>query len=105
MGSGWGMGGIAGTPPGGGGGDNAYRKEEFTLTSTDISNKYVLISFAPTDPLMVSLTVVGGSGQDYSIDFISTLDNEGRRVSWSGLGLDGILAAGDTISIEYPVRY
>lgn len=85
---------IAGSSGGGGGGSN-YKVEQFTLTALQASNKAVTLSIAPTTAAYTVLTVEGGGGQAFSIDYTVT----GSTVSWSGLGLDGFLDESDTITI------
>lgn len=75
--------------------------EVFTLTAPDIANKYVTLNLAPTTPSKTRLIVDGGPEQFYGDSFIVTSDSEGRRLSWSGLFLDGILAANDKIMVIY----
>jgi len=67
----------------------------YTLTSTDILNKYITISVAPTTPNKTQLEIAQAPQQAYGIDFTVA----GTQVTWSGLALDGILAAGDILTI------
>ena len=77
---------------------NALGKvETFTLSSTDIANGYVTLIDAPGEAASTSLNVHEGPTQFYGIDFTIS----GQQLSWTGLGLDGILSAGDKISVEY----
>ncbi|MEJ5352443.1 MAG: hypothetical protein WHS65_12715 [Melioribacteraceae bacterium] len=73
--------------------------EEFTLTSTDITNKKVTLTYTPVNMNYVRLDVIGGGAQDNGADF--TVNTTTRELSWSGLGLDGILEAGDVLRITY----
>ena len=77
------------------------KSNTFVLTSTDITNKYVVLDTAPTQPLNTRLVVDGGPEQFYGDSFVVTLDNSGKRVSWSGLFLDGVLEASDKIMVIY----
>jgi hypothetical protein len=70
---------------------------KFTLSSTDITNKFVMLTQAPATPTQTSLDIIGGITQDYGPDFIVS----GTTLSWSGLFLDGILASGDKLIIYY----
>ena len=81
----------------GGGGGGSFKVDEFTLSGTDITNKYVTLSAAPTTPADTLLTVIGGPMQEYGVDFTVS----GSQVDWSGLFLDGVLVAGDKLIIQY----
>ncbi|MEM4385830.1 MAG: hypothetical protein QXD03_04720 [Candidatus Anstonellales archaeon] len=69
----------------------------FTLTSTDISNKYVTLSKSPAYPTKVILEVKGAPSQFYGDDYVVS----GSQLSWNGLGLDGLLIEGDKIRAIY----
>jgi len=73
--------------------------EEITLTSTDITNKKVTLTYTPVNGNYVTLDVYGGGAQDNGVDF--SVDTATKEVSWSTLGLDGILEAGDVLRITY----
>lgn len=66
-----------------------------TLTGADITAGSKSLVVTPTAGSLTRLTV-GGVRQQYGIDFIVS----GSTISWSGLGLDGILEAGDVLQIE-----
>ena len=68
----------------------------YTLTPTDISNKYVTLPAAPTVPSLVLLNVIGGPMQQYGPDYIVT----GAQLGWSGLFLDSVLAFGDVLIVQ-----
>lgn len=74
--------------------------DEFTLTSTDITNKKVTLTYTPTSASVVKLDVIGGCAQDNGTDFSVTVST--KELSWSSLGLDGVLAAGDVLRVSYP---
>ncbi len=69
----------------------------FTLTPTDISNKYVTLSATPSVDNDTLLTVIGGPLQNYGPDYIVS----GNQLSWSGLTLDGILVSGDDLVVQF----
>ena len=69
----------------------------FTLSSTDITNKYITLSNTPTQPAQAQLTVLGGVLQIYGFDFTIS----GTQLSWAGTDLDGFLAAGDELFVFY----
>lgn len=74
-----------------------YKVNEFTLSSTDITNKFVTLSGVPVNPTLTVLQVVGGGVQAYTTDFTVS----GSTLSWSGLFLDGVLVAGDKLIIQF----
>lgn len=75
----------------------SYNVQKYTLNGTDISNKFVTLSTTPTTANLTCLTVIGGIEQDYSVDFTVS----GTQLSWSGLGLDGVLVSGDKLVVTY----
>jgi hypothetical protein len=79
--------------------DTQYYTEDFTLDATDISNKYIILSNAPVTKETTRLTIIGGTEQFYSIDFVVTNDDAGKRLTWNGYNLDGILGIGDQIVV------
>lgn len=74
-----------------------YYVNTFTLSPTDISNKFVTLSSAPDVAASTILAVIGGPMQDYSIDFTVS----GSQLSWSGLFLDGVLISGDKLVVQF----
>lgn len=83
--------------------DNASGNvERFTLSASNISNKYVDLIAAPLTPSLARLAVAGAPTLDNGIDYaIITNGVDLRRLSWSGYGLDGILEENDKLTIEY----
>ena len=75
------------------------RQETFiyTLTPADISNGFISLPGVPTTPPNTLLTPIGGPMQIYGVDYTVT----GSTLSWAGLGLNGILVAGDILMVEY----
>ena len=73
--------------------------EKKTLTGTDISNKYVTLTQNPLTPAMARLIVIEGVEQNYGTDFTIS----GNQLSWSTLGLDGVLEIGDNLVIIYDI--
>lgn len=73
--------------------------ETFVLTPTQIAEKKIVLSLAPTMPNKVRFLPHGGIDQIYQNDFIVV----GKEVRWTGLGLDGFLEVGETVSIFYDV--
>ena len=76
---------------------SSLQTEKFTLSGTDITNKYVTLASTPGTPLLTRLVVITGPEQDYGTDFTVIAD----QLSWSGLFLDGVLVAGDKLIITY----
>jgi len=71
--------------------------EEFDLSPTDISSKYVQLSYAPIDYESSTIKIKGGATSIYGIDY--TIND--RLLSWNGYDLDGILLVGDKLFITY----
>lgn len=71
--------------------------EEFTLTSTNISNKYVELSNNPSTNEVIAW-VDGGTKGLYNDDYVIT---ENDRINWSGKEWDGILEEGDVLTVLY----
>jgi len=103
MSSGWGLTTIvsSGAPASP---DTRMFMEQRTLSSTDISNKYILLSKPTLDKQETLVTVLDGGDQTYGTDYVVTdAVPSGFNLSWNGLGLDGVLTAGDIIQITYPI--
>jgi hypothetical protein len=75
--------------------------QEFTLSITNISNKFVTLASAPENSSKTRLTVVNGIEQQYGVDFQITPDNSYKTLSWASLGLDGVLSIGDILIVTY----
>lgn len=75
--------------------------ETVTLGASEIANKYLILSSAPSTKENTKFDVSGLPPQIYGVDFEVTTDDGGKRVSWNGLGLDGLLISGDTVKITY----
>lgn len=71
--------------------------ETITLNSQNIQHKYLTLSLTPIVADEARLIVAGGIEQVYGTDF----EIVGKVLQWNGLGLDGILQAGDTFIITY----
>ena len=69
-----------------------------TLSPADCTNKYVTLAHTP-NPDSVELDVAGAPDQILNVDY--AVDPETRRVTWNELGLDGLLAAGDIVTVTY----
>jgi hypothetical protein len=76
------------------------RVETFTLAAGDITNKYVTLANAPAAAGRVILLIKGAPAQFYGDDY--AMDGTVvTRVTWNGLALDGVLASGDKLTVEY----
>lgn len=74
--------------------------ETFTLSATNITNKYVNLAQAPGTPAKTILIIKGAGGQFYGDDF--AMDGTyTTRLKWDSLSLDGVLAAGDKLTVMY----
>lgn len=71
--------------------------EYIPLDSTDITNKYIVLFDTPSTPINVMLDWCGQTAQIYSLDFSVT----SNQLGWNGLGLDGVITAGQTLRIFY----
>jgi hypothetical protein len=68
-----------------------------TITGSEESNKEIILLSTPTDVTKTRFQVDGGFLGVYGIDFTVS----GNVLSWNGLGLDGLLAAGDRVLVTY----
>lgn len=73
------------------------RVETFVLSNTDISNKYITLSVSTSVPADTVLLIKSAPSQYYGDDFVVS----GSQLSWSGLGLDGILSSGDELTVIF----
>lgn len=76
---------------------HASEVEYITLDSTQISNAEITLANTPVDPTKVTLDIISGSAQIYSVDFEVT----GNTLSWSGKPPEAILEVGDSCRITY----
>lgn len=78
-------------------GGGAY-VETKTLVAADITNKYITLSIAePGSPSKTVLSIAGAPGLQYGVHFTII----GNQLSWNGLALDGVVIAGDKLTITY----
>ena len=75
------------------------KTDKFVLNGTDVSNKFVTLSYTPITPGSVILLVEDASSMFYGTDFIVI----GNQLGWSGLALDGLLSSGDSLTVVYSV--
>lgn len=74
-----------------------FQVEYRVLTAPEVAAKQLTLAFTPNSAAKVLLDTVGGTSQIYTIDFIVS----GSTMDWTGLGLDGVVSAGDTFRIVY----
>lgn len=80
-----------------GSGSTTEELEYRTLTSGEITAKSLILGALPISGAKVMVDTVGGCSQVYNVDFTVI----GMVLDWNGLGLDGLLAAGDILRIHY----
>lgn len=79
----------------------SLRIERFTLLAGDITAKAVTLASTPKVPARVLLGVKSGPTQHYGDDY--QMVGATAALSWAGLGLDGVLSAGDKLTIIYDI--
>lgn len=77
--------------------NTVFEAEQIILDSAAINNKYIGLTYTPTNTNNMSLSISYGPSQKKDTDWSIT----GSQVSWDGLGLDGELEIGDVIIISY----
>lgn len=81
---------------------NNRKVARFTLTAGDITAGYVDLPSTPDEPLRVVLHVKGAPAQFYGDDYQLITDGTSvRRLSWAGMGLDGVLTTGDKFTVVF----
>lgn len=75
----------------------AFNVKYRTLTGGEITAKQLTMSPAAADVTGVQLDIISGGAVEYLVDFTVT----GSILSWNGLGLDGVLSAGDKLRLVY----
>ena len=75
----------------------AWKVEYITLTASDITAKQVQLDQTPVAGSQILVDIKGGSSAFYGDDFVVT----GDLLQWNGLGLDGLLDAGDKLRVGY----
>jgi hypothetical protein len=76
---------------------NASEVEYVTLNATQITNAQITLANMPIDATKVTLDIISGSAQIYSVDYTVT----GNVLSWSGKPPEAILEVGDSCRITY----
>jgi len=73
------------------------RVENRVISQEEINAKNLILSDTPTEPRAVVLEPMMGPNLMFGIHYAV----EGAKVSWDGLGLDGIIVEGDNYRIQY----
>ena len=87
--------------------------EDIIVSETDIENKYITLKHKPIpddyDKNDLNIfedtnVALGGLTRTKGVDWDFYAYNE-RVITWDGLTWDGVIAAGDTINVKYPVIF
>jgi hypothetical protein len=71
--------------------------EYYTLTAPQAAAEQITLGGTPDTASKVILDVIGGTSQEFGVDYTVS----GDVLSWSGLGLDGVLVDGDKLRVIY----
>lgn len=74
-----------------------YASELFQLTELDIAQKKLTLTLTPDLSYTVTVAPRQGCQQFIGSDFLVN----GKEIRWEGLGLDGLLIAGDIVQVDY----
>lgn len=83
----------------GGGGGTSYQTYLYTLTATDIANKYFTLPALPATEDSVVVLVKEAPNQYNGTDYAVHVPT--GRIMWNGLALDGVLTTGDIVTVIY----
>ena len=75
------------------------RSYTYTITSTDITNKYFTLPDTPDNGDLVHMVIEGAPSLTNGSSF-AVVDN---KISWDGYDLDGLIEAGDKVFVRYYV--
>jgi hypothetical protein len=70
------------------------------LTSQDINNKFVPLTYLLEDTTNVTMNIIGGGSQQIDEDFYA----EDGKIKWDGMNLDGELTPGEVLRTVYKAR-
>lgn len=70
-----------------------------TLTVVNVANQYFDIAVAPGQGGKLKMYTMEGVPLQYGVDY--TVNIPLLRIEWAGLGLDGLVSAGDTFQLVY----
>lgn len=71
--------------------------EFYVITPADVTAANFTLAAAPAEPTKVLVDVIGGTSQQQGADYTIS----GSTFDFSGLGLDGVLASGDVVRVQY----
>jgi PKD repeat protein len=74
-----------------------FVNDYFTITQHDVIARKLDLSLKPLSPENVAVSIVHGSAQQFGVDY-TTSDS---RISWLGLGLEGLISEGDIVRVQY----
>lgn len=77
----------------------AYKVEYILITLADVLAKEASLGASPVAGGKVQVTVMEGVGLQVGVDYNVDIIND--KIQWNGLGLDGLIQAGDKLRIVY----
>jgi hypothetical protein len=80
--------------------ENQYFTDYICVSSEDIQNKYISLTYLIEDTTDIAVNVVGGTSQELDTDFYA----QDNKIKWGGMTLDGEVNAGDILRVIYLAR-
>ena len=80
--------------------EDQYFTDYICVSSADVQNKNISLTYLIKDPSDIALNVVGGTAQKLNSDFYV----EENKINWDGKTLDGEINAGDILRVIYIAR-
>lgn len=77
--------------------EGVFEVEYRTITLDEDAAKALTLGNVPATVSKVIVDVIGGSAQEFGLDFTVV----GNVLTWSGYALDGVIATGDRLRIQY----
>jgi hypothetical protein len=77
--------------------EDQYFTDYVCVSSEDVQNKYVSLTYLIADTTNVAMNIVGGPPQGIDTDFYI----QNNKIRWDNLSLDGEVNAGDIIRVLY----
>ncbi len=93
-------GGLWDTDAGGAGTGEIVEAEVFILDATDISNRYLALTYEPATQDEISFNVKNAPTQHYGDDYKQD-DTFLKRITWELMDLESSLVIGDKITVTY----
>jgi len=81
-------------------GGSTLINEFFTLSSTDITNKYITLAYVPDIMSSIIMEISGAPQQLLNVDY-EVSDSNSYRITWEGFGMENILEIGEKINMNY----